>query len=69
MKSVQDIVRELGGIVNKTQIIMDIRLGNHGIYAEKIGNSYAIDDNVAKSYIIKRRKKHAEKLKKRLSKT
>ena len=62
MKSVQDIVKELNGIVNKTQIIMDIRLGNHGIYAEKVGNSYAIEDEVADSYIEKRKKIHAEKL-------
>jgi len=61
MKSIQDIVIELKGIVKKTQIIMDIRLGNHGITATKIGNSYAIEDAVAKKYINTRKKLHTQK--------
>lgn len=67
MKSVQDIAKELklqnlkGG---KTQIIMDIRLGNHGLTATKVGNSYAIDDAVAKKYIATRKKLHTQKQKK-----
>lgn len=62
MKSVQDIVKGLDKIVNKTQVIMDIRLGNHGLYAEKVGNTYMIEDDIAQAYIIKRKKLHAEKL-------
>lgn len=61
MKSIQDIVKELTGIVGKTQIIMDIRLGNHGLTATKVGNSYAIDDAVAKKYIDTRKKLHTQK--------
>lgn len=70
MKSVLDIVKSLNGIINKTQVIMDIRLGNHGIVAEKVGNSYAIQDDIAADYIIKRKRLHAEKelKKKKLSK-
>lgn len=64
MKSVKDIVKELNGIVHKTQVIMDIRLGRFGITAQKVGNSYAIEDEVAKRY-IKLRKKHALKSKRR----
>lgn len=51
MKSVQDLVKELKGIVGKTQIIMDIRLGNHGLSAVKIGNSYAIEEKVFNKYV------------------
>ena len=61
MKSVRDIIKELNGIVQKTQIIKDIREGNHGISAMKIGNTYAIFDSVAKKYIATRKKIHAQR--------
>lgn len=60
MKSVRDIEKELKGIVHKTQIIMDIRLGKHGITAQKVGNSYAIEDSIAKKYIAIRKKIHQD---------
>lgn len=61
MKSVQDIIRDLDGIVKKTQIIKDIKEGNHGITAMKVGNSYAIFDSVAKKYIATRKKLHTQR--------
>ena len=64
MKSVKDLVDALNGIVHKTQIIMDIRLGNHGITAQKVGNSYAIEDDVANKYIATRKKLASKKEKK-----
>jgi hypothetical protein len=64
MKSIQDLVQALDGIVKKTQIIMDIRLGSHGITAIKVGNSYAIEDDVAEKYILTRKKLHAQKTRK-----
>jgi hypothetical protein len=61
MKSVKDIINELDGILHKTQIIKDIRQGNHGMKAQKIGNTYAIFDSVAKKYIATRKKIHTQK--------
>ena len=61
MKTIQDLIKSLDGIVGKTQIILDIRLGNHNLVAKKFENSYAIEDDVAKKYIITRKKLHAEK--------
>lgn len=61
MKSVKDIIKALDGIVQKTQIIKDIRQGNHGISAQKVGNTYAIFDSVAKKYIATRKKLHTQK--------
>ncbi len=56
MKSVKEIERELKGIVSKSQIIMDIRLGRHGLEAELVGNSYVVKDDIAKRYITTRKK-------------
>ena len=62
MKSVKELVKALENIpIHKTQIIMDIRLGNHGIVAEKVGNSYVIEDEIAEDYIITRKKLQAQK--------
>jgi len=61
MKSVQNIIKELDGIVQKTQICKDIRQGNHGLKAMKVGNTYAIFDSVARKYIATRKKIHAQR--------
>ena len=65
MKSVQDLIKELDGIVKKTQIIKDIRQGNHGMKAQKVGNTYAIFDSVAKKYIATRKKIHSQRTQKK----
>lgn len=62
MQSVQDIIKGLHPIkIHKSQIILDIRLGSHGLTAKKIGNSYVIADDVAKKYIATRKKLYAKK--------
>ncbi len=49
--------------IHKTQVIMDIRLQRHGLRARKIGNLYAIDDNIAREYIRRRKEQHKNKKK------
>ncbi len=60
MKSVKDILKmldEAGLKVGKTQVILDIRLGNFGLKAQKVGNSYGVEDKIASKYIEARKAK------------
>lgn len=58
LKTVSDLCEALKGIVGRTQIIMDIRLGK--LKAQKIGkklnNAYLIEDAEYRRYIRSRRK-------------